>query len=87
MQNCFSIDYIKKPICSRYTAKNCSAKIRFGSVKNTDKYTFFHRMFFHNEIKKASNEREILAGKETIFGTKIILKHSVLDVDNSTTCR
>ena len=49
----------------------------------------FIECFFKKKIEKDSNEREILAAKETIFGAKSILKHSVftLHVDNSTTCK
>ena len=72
MHNCLSIDYIRKPACSRYAGINCRAKnwhtdtlcgsaidLRFDFLKNTDKYTFFHRMLFQKEIEKDSNEREI----------------------------
>ena len=85
--------------CSRllHTDKDCgSAKIIFTSdnlkkkysmsFSDIGKYTFFHRMLTPKEQEIDSNERELIAAKETVFGALSILKDSNLTIhfDNST---
>ena len=94
---CLSIDNLRNKMvtgnCSRLNihTDNCGSvkdeyKLDFYDIK---KFTFFHRMLNSYEIKKDSNERELIAAKETIFGAVKMLKNSTLTIhfDNSTAAK
>ena len=48
-------------------------------------FTFFHRMLNELEIRSDSNEREIIAAKETLFGSKNEIRNKIVTIhlDNS----
>ena len=63
----------------RFTDKYCE-----NCFFDSSKLTFFHRMLSETEKKLDSNERELLAGKESVFGALPLIKNKnmTLHFDN-----
>lgn len=88
-----SIDNLRNDIYSLNdktdAGKNCSSEMHTGLksssasnivLKNIRDFSFFHRMLNKNECKTDSNERELLAGKETMFGSLKLIKNGLVTI-------
>ena len=79
-KSCNSQMHTDKTCGSACNVKSVTDKYNCEQVLEFSKFTFFHRMLNEKEIKLDSNERELIAGKETIFGALPLIKNSSVTI-------